>query len=248
MPAPGCEDWSRLAAVLEESGASIERAVAENTADKAAEERFLRHVENIVPRSRVAEQALRDKLLSVPDFEPDDETSLLWRRFQAEAELFRPENVPLQTELAKQANQYAKLAGAMEIQWDGAGETLPQAELHLMEPNREATRACLAPDHEPLAAGSGPAQRALSQHALPPPPAGAKRRQTRLPRPISGRSTTASTTAPPTATLSMTPSNTKSCRWPGSSTRSWRNRLGAGVPAPVGHRGRPARRPAQTFQ
>ena len=132
-------DWSKLAAVLEESGASIERAVAENTADKAAEERFLRHVETIVPRSRVAEQALRDKLLSVPDFKPDDETSLLWRRFQAEASLFRPENLPLQTELAKQANEYGKLAGAMEIQWGGSGETLPQAELHLMEPNARGT-------------------------------------------------------------------------------------------------------------
>ena len=91
------QQWSDLAAVLYESAAQIQRAVTENTADKEAERRFLIHVEQIIPQQKVASQALRDKLLALPGYAPSAETTVMLRRFRAEAELFRPANVPLES-------------------------------------------------------------------------------------------------------------------------------------------------------
>ncbi len=130
------QQWSDLAAVLYESGAQIQRAVTENTADKEAERRFLIHVEQIIPRAKVASQALRDKLLGLPGYAPSAETTVMLRRFRAEADLFRPANVPLESELMKLANQYDKTIGGLGIEWEGRTETLPQANLHLEDPDR----------------------------------------------------------------------------------------------------------------
>jgi oligoendopeptidase F len=130
------QQWSDLAAVLYESAAQIQRAVTENTADKEAERRFLIHVEQIIPQQKVASQALRDKLLALPGYAPSAETTVMLRRFRAEAELFRPANVPLESELMKLANQYDKTIGGLGIEWEGRTETLPQANLHLEDPDR----------------------------------------------------------------------------------------------------------------
>jgi oligoendopeptidase F len=131
------QEWSGLAAVLAESALGIQRAVSENTADREAEARFLRLIEEILPQQRVAEQALRDKLLAVRAYRPSQETASLYRRFAAEADLFRPENVPIETELARLGNDYDKIAGRQAIDWDGTRETMPQAELHLLDPDRD---------------------------------------------------------------------------------------------------------------
>ena len=90
------QQWSDLATMSAAASGVPHRAVSENTADKTAEERFLHLIEEILPKYRVAEQALRDKLLGVRGYTPAPETRLLWRRFQAEANLFRAENVPIE--------------------------------------------------------------------------------------------------------------------------------------------------------
>jgi oligoendopeptidase F len=130
------QQWSDLAAVLAESAALIQRAVNENTADKEAEHRFLIHVEQIVPQTKIASQALRDKLLALPGYAPSVETAVMLRRFRTEAEIFRPANVPLESELMKLANRYDKTIGGLTIEWEGKTETLPQANLHLEDPDR----------------------------------------------------------------------------------------------------------------
>ncbi len=129
-------EWSDLAAVLNESANGIQRAVSENTADREAEARYLRLVEEIMPQTRTAEQALRAKALQVRDYAPGPETAVLWRRFEAETALFRAANVPIETELAKLTNQYDKIVGALTISWDGVVETMPQAQLHLRDADR----------------------------------------------------------------------------------------------------------------
>ncbi len=70
------------------------------------------------------------------------------RRFRNEAELFRDENVPIQTELGVLTNDYNKIVGAMSVTLDGEELTLPQAELRLLDTDRarreEAWRAIQA--------------------------------------------------------------------------------------------------------
>ena len=51
-------------------------------------------------------------------------------------ELFRPENVPLETEEAKLGQQYQKLSGSLTVQFRGEEKTLVQMGRHLEEPDR----------------------------------------------------------------------------------------------------------------
>jgi oligoendopeptidase F len=124
------QEWSDLSAVLYEANARIQREITENTADPEAEHRFLVFVKEIIPQSRVADQALRDRLLGVQGYTPADETREMVRRFRAEASIYRDENVPLLSELMVLENGYGKIAGALTIDWDGETETLPKARQH----------------------------------------------------------------------------------------------------------------------
>ncbi len=129
--------WSNLNAVLQEAGARIYRSVTENTADEAAEQRFNRFVEVILPQVRVAEQALKQKLLAAADGAPADDTALLMRRFRTETDIFRDENVAIESKLDLLGNQYNKIAGGMTVQWQGEEITIPRAHSLLEEPDRE---------------------------------------------------------------------------------------------------------------
>ncbi len=130
------KQWSDLTAALYETRTQIHREVAENTADKEAEERFLILVEEILPKARSAEQALRNKLLAFKEYTPSSETHMMIKRFRTQASIFREQNVPLLSELMKLANQYEKIVGGMTIEWEGEVETMPQAKLHLQDRNR----------------------------------------------------------------------------------------------------------------
>lgn len=133
--------WSGLAAVLAEAGAQIYRDVTENTADAAAEQRFEHFIGQIEPQARVAEQALKQKLLAVPGYQPGEDTVLLLHRFHNEAEIFRAENVALESKLALLGNQYNKIVGGMTVEWQGEELTLPQANSRLQEPDRAEREA-----------------------------------------------------------------------------------------------------------
>jgi oligoendopeptidase F len=124
---PWLQEWSDLSAVLYEANARIQRQITENTADQVAEQHFLTFVQEIVPRTKTANQALRAKLLGVAGYAPSTETREMVRRFRTEASIHRDENMPLVSELMVLENEYAKITGALAVDWDGARETLPKA-------------------------------------------------------------------------------------------------------------------------
>jgi oligoendopeptidase F len=129
--------WSDLASVLYERQVRIQRALSENTADARAEEQFQILVDKILPRMRIAEQALRDRLLALDGYEPAADEIEIVRRFQAQASIYSKTNVPLLSELMRLENQYDKITGGLSIPWEGRSETLPQAQLHLLQPDRD---------------------------------------------------------------------------------------------------------------
>jgi oligoendopeptidase F len=141
-------EWSVLAAIVDEAYGLAVRATNENTADEEAEKTFLHFVEEIGPRMEVAAQALRRKLLEYRDYQPPADQREMLRRFRNEADLFREENVPIQTELGVLTNEYNKIVGAMTVTLDGEELTLPQANLRLLDTDRarreEAWRAIQA--------------------------------------------------------------------------------------------------------
>jgi oligoendopeptidase F len=94
-------------------------------------------VKNIRPKMQVADQRLKTKLLAVTDFEPGLEHALMLKRLRTEVDVFRAENVPLLTELSLLKTQYEKIIGAMNVEVDGREQTIPEASMALLEPDRD---------------------------------------------------------------------------------------------------------------
>ena len=130
------QDWSDLFALLNEAENQIYREITENTTDEEANARFKHYVQVIHPEQAKAEQALKEKLLSVDGYEPTTETALIFKRFQAEADLFREENISIQTELALLGKQYDEIAGGLSFDWEGESKPIPEVELLLSDRDR----------------------------------------------------------------------------------------------------------------
>lgn len=129
--------WSDLEKHLYETEARLQRARSENTLDEAAERAYLDFVEHVQPHWRVATNDLKTKLLAVEGYEPGPDEAQMLRRFRAEADLFRPENVELLSRIAVLATEYDKLVGAMTVRLDGRDLTVQEANARLLEPDRD---------------------------------------------------------------------------------------------------------------
>lgn len=137
------QDWSQLGRLVEEAAATIYIEKSLDTADEAKEQAFLDFVDNVLPQLQIADQALKERLLSLHAGNGGAAAlanlagmNLVLRNLRNEAELFREANVPLQTELAKLDNEYEKLTGAMKSDWDGEEKNLSQLALLLQEEDR----------------------------------------------------------------------------------------------------------------
>jgi len=131
-------DLSELSSVVSEYGSRKNIDSACHTDDPEIEKAFLQFVEQIAPRIKPMYFELQKKFLSVPCHAELDEKrfGVLVREWTAAVELFRPENVPLQTEVAKLNNEYDKTVGAMTVEFEGETLTLQQLSRYLEEPDR----------------------------------------------------------------------------------------------------------------
>ena len=128
------DDWSTLAATVDEQYWRLYIATTVNTADKESEDRFNLYIEQIQPAARTAEQKLKDKILTSRLSPKGFETGL--RRIEAEAEIFREENLPLLTEEQKLVTDYYSLTGSLTVLWDGEERTFTQMFPLLYETDR----------------------------------------------------------------------------------------------------------------
>ena len=131
-------DWSELNAALDEEAAKLYIAMSCHTDNAGAEKAYLHFVENIEPHVKPRQFALAKLYIAQPQRE-----KLSVHRFQVfdrdtknQVELFRPENVPLETEEAKASQQYQKLSGSLTVQFRGEEKTLIQMGRYLEEPDR----------------------------------------------------------------------------------------------------------------
>ena len=153
-------DWSELNAALDEESSRRYIAMTCHTDSADAEKAYLHFVENVEPQLKPRQFALeeiyvthplRAKLLAIEtpasgsaranDKEPCRRPA--FRRYEVfdrdvknHVELFRPENVPLETEEARLCQQYQKLSGALTVNFRGAEKTLVQMGRYLEEPDR----------------------------------------------------------------------------------------------------------------
>ena len=128
------DDWSTLAATVDEHYWRLYIATTVNTVDKEAEEQFNQYIEEIQPAAKTAEQALKNKLLASGLSPKSFETAL--RMMRAEAKIFTEENLPLLAEEQKLVTEYNKLLGSLTVTWKGEERTLAQMFALMYEPDR----------------------------------------------------------------------------------------------------------------
>jgi oligoendopeptidase F len=131
-------DWSELTAAIDEESAKRYIAMTCHTDDPEAEAAYLHFVEKIEPQLKPRQFKLAQLYVGHPlrDKLPRPRYQVLDRDTRLLVELFRPENVPLETEEAKLSQQYQKLSGALTVQFRGEETTLIQMARYLEEPDR----------------------------------------------------------------------------------------------------------------
>ena len=131
-------DWSELEAALDEESSKREIAMTCHTDDAETEKAFLHFIENVKPQIKPRQFALEKIYVAHPLREklPRDRFFTYDRDAKNRVELFRPENVPLETEEAKLAQQYQKLFGSLTVNFRGEEKTLVQMGRYLEEPDR----------------------------------------------------------------------------------------------------------------
>jgi len=130
--------WSELSAALDEDGAKRYIAMTCHTESKEAETAYLHFVEHIEPEIKPRQFKLEQTYLAQPLRAqlPKQRYEVFDRDTKQRVELFRPENVSLETEESKLGQQYQKLSGALTVQFRGEEKTLIQMGKYQEETDR----------------------------------------------------------------------------------------------------------------
>ncbi len=131
-------DWGEFCAALDEESSRRYIAMTCHTDSAEAEKSYLQYVEQIEPALKPRQFKLEKLYLGHPLRKtlPKDRYEVLDRNTALHVELFREENVPLETEEAKLSQQYQKLSGSLTVQFRGEEKTLVQMSRFLEEPDR----------------------------------------------------------------------------------------------------------------
>jgi oligoendopeptidase F len=131
-------DWSELSAALDEESAKRYIAMTCHTDNAEAEKSYLQFVEQVEPQTKPRQFKLEQLYLASPYRAqlPPRRYEVLDRDTKQHVELFRPENVALETDEAKLGQQYQKLSGSLTVQFRGEEKTLIQMGKFLEEPDR----------------------------------------------------------------------------------------------------------------
>ena len=131
-------DWGELSAAIDEESSRRYIAMTCHTEDAEAERAYLDFIEKIDPQLKPRQFALAKLYIAHP-FRgqlPRPRYDMFDRDTQVTVELFRQDNVPLETEEAKLGQQYQKLTGSLTVQFRGEEKTLVQMGRYLEEPDR----------------------------------------------------------------------------------------------------------------
>jgi oligoendopeptidase F len=131
-------DWSELNAALDEEASRRYIAMTCHTDNADAEKAYLHFVEHVEPQLKPRQFALEKIYVAHPQREklPKARFQVFNRDVKNHVELFRPENVALETEEAKLCQQYQKMIGAQTVSFRGEEKTLVQMGRYLEEPDR----------------------------------------------------------------------------------------------------------------
>lgn len=110
-------DWSALARLIAESFNRLQIRTTTHTNDEAGQARFRKYSEEVMPKAREFEQAMKKRLLE-SGLRPKGMAVPL-RRMRSDSAIYRPENLPLRTKCEALEAEYYELTGARSFDWDG---------------------------------------------------------------------------------------------------------------------------------
>ena len=121
-------DYSELSSVIDEYGARRHIDKSCHTDDPEIEKRFMHFVEQIEPKVKPLAFALQKRFLESPYRAElnDQRHQILARQWQSEVDIYRDENVALQTEITRLVNDYDKTCGAVMVSFRGQDYTMQQ--------------------------------------------------------------------------------------------------------------------------
>lgn len=131
---PWLAAWTCLDALVGEAGTEAMIAYTANTADQAAEERYLRFSMDIFPQVDEQQVRLARRLLAIGSPREDLQTTL--RRFRTDVAIFREANVARMAQVEELTAAYQKITGGLTVEWDGVVKTIPQLQTHLKSADR----------------------------------------------------------------------------------------------------------------
>src|SRR4030095_8800552 len=129
-------DSSELEAVVGEDANWRQIRMTCDTENKELEKAFTYFVMEIQPHIQYYADRLNRKLIESPFTKrlDHDKYFTYLRNIQKNIDLFREENIPLNSELSVMSQQFAVIAGKMTVQVDGKEYTLQQATKFLESP------------------------------------------------------------------------------------------------------------------
>ncbi len=131
------KDWSELAKLIEESFAWVYIQKSIDTTNEEHERTFLRMLEGVLPEATKADNEMKLRLLKEALPHLPDGLEIAVKNLKTESELYREENIPLETELQKLGNEYDKVTGALSVDWDGDQKNLSQLAVFLNQKDRQ---------------------------------------------------------------------------------------------------------------
>lgn len=132
------EDMSEVEAVISEDACWRQIKMTCDTENKALEEAFVFFVTEIQPKIQPYADLLNRKLIDNPltkDLDPKEYFTYL-RGVKKSIDLFREENIPIQSELGVLQQQFGVISGKMTVSVNGQEYTLQQAAKFLENPDR----------------------------------------------------------------------------------------------------------------
>ncbi|MFN3918205.1 MAG: M3 family oligoendopeptidase [Flavobacteriales bacterium] len=139
----GFKKWlsnsSELEAFISENLAWRYIRMTINTNDRNASDAYSFFITEIQPKIAPVSNQLEKKLVGSDFAEKMNEKGfdIYLRRVKNSIELFREENIPLQTEANQLAQEYGKISGSMSISYEGEELTMQQAAKFLHENDRK---------------------------------------------------------------------------------------------------------------
>lgn len=120
-------DRSELEAAISEAAALLYIGMTCHTEDQDRQRAYASFVEHVAPKVMPLGFALDKKQAALAKrFDLGRRYAVLNRDTISSVEIFREQNVPIQTELAMLSTEYQTVIGAMMVEFDGRERTLPQ--------------------------------------------------------------------------------------------------------------------------